>query len=353
MFELDNRSAWAAGLYPGWSRSGQRQMTLVFKASFAFDAKGTLTPQATPAAIEETDRYYGEPGRSSLVAAGETVPFKHGSELLLFGTVHPPNPDAGVAEVTIGLRRANDRFWEKTLRIFGPRHWEKGLFGTSFSKPAPLVPLPLRYVHAYGGHDPNHDDKLYPQNPAGVGYSDKGRRVGGMALPQIEMGPKFISSPSQRVTPAGFGPLAPFWEPRSQAFEKLDHEALAWGGCPYPADAPAQMHNAAPLDQRFDQPFQGEETLRLKGLVEGAPRDGLMLNLPRLNPEVKLVRGSRVETFQPACDTLVIDTDLQQLHLVWRAGMPWSLRDQQTAWLVLTDSDREDLYTVEDQEFGA
>lgn len=353
MVELDNRSAWAAGLYPGWSPKAERQMTLVFKASFAFDAKGTLIPMVPSLPIEETDRYCGEPGKSSLAAAGETVPFKQGGELLLFGTAHPPKADATVTEVSLSLRRAKDRCWEKTLRVFGPRRWEKGLLGISFSNPAPLAPLPLRYDHAYGGCDPNHDDKLYTQNPAGVGYSDKGWRVGGMALPQIEIGPKFISGPTQRVTPAGFGPLAPFWEPRSQTFEKLDHEALEWGGCPYPADAAPQMHNAAPLDQRFDQPFQGEETLRLKGLVEGAPRDGLLLNLPRLKPDLKLIRGSRVESLQPHCDTLVIDTDACRLSLVWRVGIPWNLREQQTNWLVLTDLDFEDQYDDQDMEFGA
>lgn len=353
MVELDNRSAWSAGLYPGWSLKGERQMTLVFKASFAFDVKGTLTPMTASAPIEETDRYHGQPGKSSLAAAGETVPFKQGGELLLFGAAHPQNAEATVTEVSLGLRRANDRFWEKTLRVFGPRRWEKGLLGISVSKPGPLAHLPLRYEHAYGGCDPNHDDKLFAQNPAGVGYSDKGWRVGGMTLPQIEIGPKFISSPTHRVTPAGFGPLAPFWEPRSQAFEKLDHEAIDWGGCPYPADAPAQMYNAAPLDQRFDQPFQGEETLRLKGLVEGAPLDGVLLNLPRLRPDLKLIRGTRVENVQPVCDTLVIDADARQLSLVWRVGIPWTLRDQQTDWLVLSDLDREDRHEDEDQEFGA
>lgn len=350
MFELDNRSAWAAGLYPGWSRKGERQMTLVFKASFAYDAKGTLTPMPYPAPIEETDRYHGEPGKTSLAAAGETVPFKQGSELLLFGTAQPPKAEATVTEVAIGLRRANDRFWEKTLRVFGPRRWEKGLLGISYSKPAPLASLPLRYEHAYGGCDPNHEEKLYPQNPVGVGYSEKGWRVSGMALPQIEIGPKFISGPTQRVAPAGFGPLPPFWEPRVQAFDKLDHEALAWGGCPYPGDAPAEMYNAAPPDQRFDQPFQGEETLRLKGLVEGAPRDGLLLNLPRLRPDLKLVRGERMENLQPVCDTLVIDTDTRQLSLVWRIGIPWNLREQQSDWLVLTDLDRPQQPVTEDDE---
>ncbi len=352
MLELDNRSAWAAGLYPGWSLKAERQMTLAFKACFAFDAKGQLTPVEPTPVIEETDRYYGEPGQSSLAAAGETVPFKQGSELLLFGTAHPPKAEATVAEVSVGLRLANDRFWEKTLRLFGPRRWEKGLLGLSFSKPGPLASLPLRYEYAYGGCDPNHEEKLYPQNPVGVGYSEKGWRVNGMPLPQIEIGPKFITSPSQRGVPAGFGPIPSFWEPRIAAYEKLDHEALAWGGCPYPADAPAGMHNAAPLDQRFDQPFQGGETLRLKGLVEGAPLDGLLLNLPRLKPDLKLVVAQEVKTFPSACDTLVIDTDLKQIHLVWRAPIPWSLSDKRTGWVVLTDLDLDQQLDEENPELG-
>ncbi len=343
MFELDNRSDWAAGLYPGWSRDGKRQMTLVFKVACRFDAHGRVTPLTPPPAIEEADRYHGEPGRSSLAAACETVPFKDGGELLLSGTAHPPKAGSTVMEVSVGLRRADDRFWEKTLRLFGPRRWDKGLLGISAGRPAPLAPLLLRYEHAYGGADPNHEDQLYGANPVGSGFSQKGWRVKGMVLPQIEIGPKFITAPTQRVVPAGLGPIAPFWEPRLSACKELDEEAVSWGGCPFGNKAPSGLYNAAPLDQRFDVSFEGGETIRLKGLVaEAAHPDGTLLHLPSPRPGLKLVSGHRVENLQAVCDTLTIDTDTRTICMLWRTGLSWKLQDQHSNWVVLRDLGQEE-----------
>ncbi len=351
MFELDNRSDWVAGLYPGWSLNGKRQMTAVFKIAYSYDAQGRVTPLTQPPEIEEADRYHGEPGISSLAAACETVPFKDGGEILLSGTAHPPKPGSTVMEISVGLRRADDRFWEKTLRLFGPRRWDKGLLGISAGKPAPIEPLPLRYEYAYGGGDPNHEDQLYAANPVGLGFSQKGWRVKGMALPQIEVGPKFITGPTQRVQPAGYAPLAPFWEPRLELSQQIDEDAIAWGGCPFGGKAPSALYNAAPLDQRFDRPFEGGETIRLKGLIaEASHPDGTLLQIPRPRPELKLVCGNRVETLQAVCDTLVVDTDARTLCLLWRTGLPWNIQDQHTDWLVLKDLDLEEQRLAEAEE---
>ncbi len=343
MFELDNRSDWAAGLYPGWSRDGKRQITAVLKIAYSYDLQGRVMPLTPPPELEEADRYHGEPGRSSLAAACETVPFKDGGELLLGGTAHPSKPGSTVMEVSVGLRRVNDRFWEKTLRLFGPRRWDKSLLGISASKPAPLEPLPLRYEHAYGGVDPNHENQCYGANPVGSGFSQKGWRVKGMALPQIEIGPKFISGPSQRVAPAGFGPIAPYWEPRLNASKELDGDAVSWGGCPFGNRAPAGLYNAAPLDQRFDAPFEGGETIRLKGLISEAPHpDGTLVHLPCPRPDLKLVSGNRVENLQAVCDTLTIDIDARTICMLWRTGLPWNMQDQHSEWVVLRDLDLEE-----------
>ncbi len=339
MFELDNRTCWAGGLYPGWNRNRERQLTVVVKAGWAFDDKGALTPLESPPPIEESDRYFGEPDQTSLAAAAETVPFKQGAELLLSGTVHPLKAGSSVLEVSVGLRTAEDRFWEKTLRVFGPRRWEKGLLGIGIGKPAPLQPVSLRYEFAYGGCDPNHDDQLYPPNPVGRGYSRRGWRVRDLELPQIEIGPGFITSPTSRVAPAGFGPIAPFWQPRLKRFDPLDQEAALVGGCPFAGKPAPDLYNAAPPDQRFENPFQGDETLRLKGLIPGAPPDGLLLNLPRLNPRLLVVRGGQRQPLEPVCDTLVVDTDARRLCLLWRAGVPWDLRDQSRGWVILHDPD--------------
>ncbi|BCR03030.1 hypothetical protein DESUT3_00990 [Desulfuromonas versatilis] len=342
MLELDNRSGWAAGLYPGWSRDGRRQMTVVVKAAFRFEENGRLAPCEAPPAIEEADRYWSEPGRSSLAAACETVPFKAGGELLVSGTARPARAGATVMEVAVGLRRADDRFWEKKLRVFGPRRWEKGLLGISASHPGPLQPLPLRYESAYGGIDPNHEEQLYELNPAGQGYSQKGWRVKGMALPQIEIGPRFISAPTSRQTPAGFGPIAPFWKPRLSLFDKLDLEAVAWGGCPFPLEVAPELYNAAPPDQRFDGPFSGGEALHLKGLVEGAPPEGILVQVPRILPDLRLAVDGRTEALRAACDTLLVDTDARQLCLLWRSGIPWELGDKRSGWVILRDPERQE-----------
>ena len=351
MFELDNRSDWSAGLYPGWSRDGERQITVVFKNAYSYDPHGRVTALTPVPALEETERYHGEPGQSSLAAACETVPFKDGGEFLLCGTAYPAKAGATMMEISVGLRRADDSFWEKSLRLFGPRQWNKGLLGISASKPAPLESVPLRYEYAYGGVEPNHAEQLCAANPVGCGFSQKGWRVKGMALPQIEIGPKYITAPTQRVSPGGYAPLAPFWEPRLEASRQLDEEAIAWGGCPFGAKAPAGLYNSAPLDQRFDSPFEGGETLRLKGLIPEAPHsDGTLLQIPAPRPDLKLVAGTRVETLQPSCDTLTVDTDARTICLVWRCGIPWNIQEQHRDWLVLRDLDLEEQREAEGAE---
>ncbi|ALC17962.1 hypothetical protein DSOUD_3242 [Desulfuromonas soudanensis] len=341
MFELDNPTPWAAGLYPGWSRDRQRQLTLVVKAGFSFDARGRLAPLALPP-IEEADRYRGAADRSSLAAACETVPFKAGAELLLSGTARPLRPGNTGTEIEVGLRLSDGCYWKKTLAVFGERRWELSLLRPVVSAPQPLLNLPLCYEHAFGGCD-RHDEKMvFSANPVGKGYSGKGWRLKGLELPQIESGPKFIASPGSRPQPAGFGPIAPFWEPRSRVSAALDLEAAARAGSPFAANAPADMYNAAPLDQRFDRPFSGGEALSLKGLIEGASApEGVRLELPRLRPQLTLAAGETRQRLTAVCDTLLVDGDRRQLFLLFRAAIPFSLKAPAGGWVLVREPDAE------------
>lgn len=335
MYQLDNDTIWSAALHPGWNRAGERRFTLVIKAGFSFDSHGRLTPLPQPA-IEETDRYRGEPGTSSLAAACETVPFKQGAELLLFGTAQSPGGGRTVAEVEISLRNADGATWSKTLRVFGRRQWTTGLLLATPGAPAPLDAVPLLYENAYGGCDPADPEKIFSANPVGCGYSDKGRRLKGLELPRIEIGPRFIAGPTARPIPAGFGPLSPLWEPRVSAFAHLDEAAARHGGCPWGRGGVADLFNAAPLDQRFSQLFQGGERILLRGLVADAPQ-GVPLHVPQLRPDVRMIRAGTGQRLEPGCDTLVIDADRQELCLVFRAALPWDVKQPQNGWVVIRD----------------
>lgn len=322
MIKLDNRSPWQTGLYSDWSATRVAQTTLVIKLGYRFDPQGRTEALDPSSAIEPVDRYYEENPAASLATARESVPFKRGGEILCQGTAHPPDPEARVMEVSLGLSREAGDDWRKTLRVCGPRHWHKGLLATHPSDPAPLQAVALRYEFAYGGRDPHNPDRLHQANPAGVGYSASSRWREGLGVPQIEIGPDYLKNLSQRPAPAGFGPIPGSWQPRAGTTPKIDEGALAVGHCPYSQDLPPDFHNAAPLDQRFEHPFQGGERLHLAGLVAGAPPSGIRIEIPRTRPAAWLVSAESPPSPVPLiCDTLTVRADEREIHLLWRGAI--------------------------------
>jgi len=339
--QLENQTNWAAGLYPGWNREGRRQWTLVFKASYQFDGRGTLTalPQVP---IVEADQYRAEPTCSSLVASSEVAPFKQGAELYLFGSAQPDQYGSPVIQVALSLCQANNHYWHKELRIFGQRSWQRRLLTPLPGRPDDIsAPVPLIYENAYGGSDPAHPEQVCLANPAGIGYSFRGLRTKNLHLPAIEIGPHFISSPASRVQPAGFGPLPPFWEPRCREIGAVEAESVAQGRCPWTLPLPAAMHNVAPKDQRFDAPFEGEMLLKLTGLLAGTPRE-VLIRLPELKPAAFQYTDGQLSRLEPVCDTLVIDTDLQELHQIFRCGIVLDLHEKGGGLLILRNLSSEE-----------
>jgi hypothetical protein len=325
---------------------------LVFKVAYTFDAAGELSPLPQPT-IEETDRYRGDPETSSLIAAGEIAPFKQGSELLLYGSAHPSGPSESVLQVQVSLRQRNNHFWSKELRVFGRRSWNRKLFTVIPGAPAIIEePVPLVFENAYGGTDPRNPEEFFPANPAGVGFSLRGFRTKGLTLPQIECGLNFISSPASRVKPAGFGPLAPHWEPRCQESADMDTESLAFGGCPWSKEPSETLYNSAPLDQRFDQPFSGEMSLQLKGLAADQSED-ILIHLPEVKPRIQMELKGKISELQTLCDTLVVKADEMQIYLICRCALPWSQNLNEEGLVILRDLVAEEQARIEQAEATA
>lgn len=336
MYQIDNRTDWSVGLYPGWDRQGKRQFTLVIKAGFTFDIRGDLTPVPHPP-IEEIDRYRGEPATSSLAAASEAVPFKEGGELLLSGTAHPPESGRTVTEVEVGLKFLDGRAWSKTLRVFGRRHWKSKLLMAVPGAPEALEPVALIYENAYGGCDQGDPDKPFAANPVGKGHTRKGLKIKDLEMPQIEIGPRFITSPTNRPNPAGFGPVSPLWEPRVTALASMDGARASSGGCPWGNMAPANIFNAAPADQRFPQPFSGGETLSFKGMIPEVPK-GVTIRLPSVRPDVQLFSENRLNTVEVNLDTISVETDKKELNLIFRAAVAREARSVEVGWVIVQDA---------------
>jgi len=343
VLELQNNSAWQAGLYPGFNHKLEQQMTAVFKVSYRFDNQGQLTPD-NEIEIVGIDEYSGDPLTSSLKAASEIAPFKEGGEFYLYGTAKPEREGLVAMEVGIGILFNNKKQWKKVLRVFGTRKWKKTMVNYIHDEPGAVEEIPIIYENAFGGAHPDNVDDVFEANPTGIGYNSDQRNLLSDELPRIELGPDFMMTPMQKPTPAGFGPLPVFWEPRVSDIGPLAEDDIAQGGCPYTKAAKKCCHNVAPYDQRFKKPFQGGEIVHLRALATDiSHKQTIQVVVPELHPELYIIINNEVETLLPVCDTIVINSDEKTLSMIFRAGIPWRKTDRRKGWVVLKDLDCEEL----------
>jgi len=189
----------------------------------------------------------------------EAMP-KARAEVLLAAHAYTPQ---GKPQTTldVALRLAKI---DKTLRVVGTREWQYGLIPWyQVGPPQPFTTMPLDYAHAFGG--PRH-----PFNPIGIGYT--GNRYAGLIgrnrgiLPNLEDPLRPVRNHWKRLAPAGFGPLALNWQPRSQRFGSYRHKGPQQDAPGLAADADPLLFNMAPEDQWLDGYLQGGETYSLAGM---------------------------------------------------------------------------------------
>lgn len=344
MHNLFNESPWQATMAPGFSHKCEQLAMVVIKAGFSIDIEtGALTPLKKKPTIEAVDQHEGEPLKSALIAAAECSPPKVGGEFYILGaTLTPPSDDTLAAEVSVELTPSKGRKFTKTIRIVGKRQWQGSWLLPGISKPEPLKPVSLGYENAYGGSDaeagPKEKQPTYLANYAGKGYLANSKRCKEIELPHLEV-PPFINSPSDRPLPAGFGPLPVFWAPRRAEQGTADVAAAKRGACPYGKDAQASMFNAAPLDQRFPQPWQGGEVLTLMNILSGMQYGKtIKITLPTITPQLILTERDSDKVLNTVCDTFWIDAKKNQLYLIYRASFPMRLGQSVNGWVMLRDA---------------
>jgi hypothetical protein len=338
MIELNNRSSYAAGVFPCWSASGEPQYTLVVKKVYEYDANGSLSLLRTTPDLILADQYFAEPGQSSVVYPSEIVPFKFGSEVIVTGKVFPPVKQPPVVmEATVGLRFPNGRHWSKSLLVIGERQWQSALLGTVASDPTYLKPIELVYEYAFGGKCPENPENHCLANPVGRGFGLSRRKARGTQLPQFETPGNLIHKPGQTVPVAGFSAIPSHWAPRIDYLPEVNEEALAAGSYPYSSKLNSKWYNQAPIDQQFEHFNFDHLVLELKGLTANLDyRHTLEIKLPLVMPvaELQEVSSSSVPL---KCDTLIIDTEAQSITQLWRASLLQKNRHQH-CWVSLNDN---------------
>ncbi|MBC3766673.1 DUF2169 family type VI secretion system accessory protein [Neptunicella marina] len=285
-------------------------VTLVVKGCFDLvpDNKAVYAQNSDDATITG-DTFVDDKPTASLKYANDLVIFKPKADLTLTGVAYPECGKAG-CKVTFAVGS-----WKKSLAIFNDRFWQWG----RASKPEPFgaqpcAAIPLTYENAYGG-------LKYAQNPVGKGLDKIDVGTENLhPLPNIEHCDAYLSSPSQKSLPAGFGPLKDGWGDKTPLSGTYNDKWLKQNFPYFPNDFNWRYFNNAPQDQQVDY-LTGDESLYFEHLRPEVPH--FNSKLPAIRPRL-FVKGQyspEQRFFHEVTlhlDTLHVDMEKQQINLIWR-----------------------------------
>ncbi|VAW82429.1 hypothetical protein MNBD_GAMMA12-618 [hydrothermal vent metagenome] len=134
-----------------------------------------------------------------------------------------------------------------------------------------------------------------------------------------------------------------FWSPREELSEGIDEEAATLGTCFYKDDIAENYFNCAPQDQQLSSTFSGEIMISLQNLTqEISGHNTITVKLTLDEPELWSKEKEDERQWTPVCDTILINTDEQQISLIWRVGIERDRDDDIPAWLYVIDPTIED-----------
>lgn len=287
----------------------------VVKASYSAPFSGA--PEILPGEpVRDQQVRHAESARASVRLPSDLAPHKPGTEVLLVGHARRPVAfaDARWVDVTLAVRDGERPLLEKSLRVYGPRVWERAGDAVIPGAPQHVVDTPLSWEWAWGGGD---GERFEARNPVGRGWARDPLALIGQPChriePIVEGGPR---------APVGFGPIAAHWEPR-RTRRGAGGEDWATSQAPKaPRDRDPRYHCVAPDDQWLARPLTGRERFVISGVHPSLVWD---VQLPPLEPEIQASVAGRVETLSTHLDTVLFDADEERVELVWRASFKPSL----------------------------
>jgi hypothetical protein len=316
MLQLENETPFKTGLAIFPDAEGIDTLYLAIRGAFTFERGLAVAEEQPP--LKLGDEHWGDPTSTSLKYAGEIHLLKPSTDVALVGHAYAmggrPVPTVDVALAVGPLR--------KVIRVFGDREW-KGTIDPHISAPALFDRMPLVYERAFGGIleiDPDTRAMTRdPRNPVGVGFAHlrRGGAISARKLPNLEDPAHLIARPSDRPPPAGFGYIAPSWEPRRSAAGTYDEHWKSKRAPFLPADFHARFFNAAHPDLICKGYLQGGEEV---SALHVTPSPLLRFRLPVCRFDARVHIAGAVERPPLHLETVLIEPDDRRVSLIWRGA---------------------------------
>lgn len=293
---------------------GRPLLLLLVKATYAFGDSG-LELADTQVPVKWGGKSWDKPGESSDKYEPETAFIKPATDVVLIGHAYPPQKGAteGLVALQVGPLK-------KAVRVVGERTWFRTLGHVAATKPLPFDKMPLTWERAFGGWDRTDPAKLSfeARNPVGTGFRVSPRHFEeGLRLPNLEDPAEPLREFGQKVTPVGFGFTSPHWQPREKYAGTYDE---AWNKTRkplLPKNFDRRFFNAAAPGLVAPGYLKGDEPV----VIAGASTKGrLSFHLPGQAAPVVTLELTGGEDSKPEMhlDTVILDTDTEQVLLLWR-----------------------------------
>lgn len=325
MLQLKNSSPFVAQIAVLPDVRGIDTLYVTVKATFAMGGRLEVADPQPPVLL--ADEYWGEPGVSSLKYASDVHLTKPSTDVVLVGQAHAPGRKP-VAQLDVSLAVGKRK---KVVRVFGDREWRPGILiaPASMTKPAPFKTMPLVYERAFGGLHEIEGKKpeilFEPRNPVGSGFAGKrkGDELKGLPLPNLEDPADLVGGTKDQPAPAGFGFVAPAWEPRKSFAGTYDAAWLKQRAPYLPKDFNPRFFNTAHPDLVLDRYLTGGERVEA---VNVTPHGVLNFRLPVCELQATVRVAGREEKPVLNLETVLIEPDDALLSMVWRGAVPCDKR---------------------------
>jgi hypothetical protein len=289
----------------------------VVKATYDFDLHGAvrLADEQIPVNLG------GEPSTDAPISSYRYEPeialYKPATDVVLLGHAQPPG--GGATQVDVGLKVGPV---QKVARVFGDRYWLMVSHEVRMSRTAELGRVPLTWENAFGGHDETRSTPecavLEPRNPVGTGFGKPLTKNGDhLRLPNLENPRELIGGYGDVVAPWGFGFTSPNWQPRARLAGTYDERWNKTRKPLLPVDFDRRFFNAAAPGLVAPGYLRGDEEVVV---LNAAPVPRVAFRLPGVPPpQCRIVlRDGQETTLSTDLDTVIVDTDDQQLIMLWR-----------------------------------
>lgn len=315
MWQLDNRTPFAAER--GWvrDRDGTEIWLVAVKASFTLQEEGHLRVADMQPEALRGPLHRGDPASTGLIADADLVRTRVATDVIVNAQAHAPG-GVPVTELDVGLAVAGRA---KVLKVFGDRLWQ----GRGIGRPEPFTVMPIVWERAFGGSDPNATSPAWDErNPVGQGFAVDGDHVDGRCLPNVEDPDHLIRGWKDRPVPAGFGALCSHWAERRRFAgtydERWQRERLPL----LPDDFDDRHYQCAPPDQQHPGFLRGGETVTLLNLTPGGGQVRFALPRVFLGMETFFNDGYRERHGPPRLHTVILTPDERQVSLVFHSALP-------------------------------